>query len=501
MQMSMMLVFGAVLLLAVVLRLMPHKLSPHGMGVDHWFWKIYIKKYRSERCFPPVLSQFLLDEKQWYPPLFPLFISLFPDRFFDRYNHIIAIVIDLIRLCLLLCVIYLINGRMNSVLLGGIIYAITPILITYNVQLNPRGFGALFLDLVVLAMLWVLFYGGGVWLLAVVFLFSGLILLAHKMTTQLFWFLSLSGAVLLQNWWLLGLIPCSIISALLLSKGFYWKVLIAHWDIVTFWHRNWHWLSAHQIHSSPLYGDAKCDKNAGFFKDGLVGFLRRLWFVVGFNPWLYAALAIGGLALMYDTQLESELWFVFAWLGLVFGFVLLTTFIPLFRSIGLGYLYLYNSAFPVALFVSLLWGGGTHGWVVNLILVGALTACLTGIGFYYYMLTQSKTLKVDADMDETLNALKEQADGVVLCLPNHWNDIVAYKTGKDVLSGGHGYGFRKLEFIFPRWMRPVSEVVSQYRVRYLLTYDSYLPKHFLDEFNIEKTYSFGDYRLHVVNRS
>ena len=501
MEIAMLLVFGAILLFAVVLRLTPHWLAPHGLGVDHWFWKVYIEKYRSDRCFPPVLKQFLLDDKQWYPPLLPLFISLFPDRFFDRYNHLIAIIIDLLRLCLLLGVIYLITGRMNSVLLGGVVYSLTPILITYNIQLNPRGFGALFLDVVVLAMLWMLFYGGGLWLLAVVFLFSGLILLTHKMTTQLFWFLSLTGAAIFENWWVLGLIPFSIVSALLLSKGFYWKVLKAHWDIVTFWHRNWHWLSAHPIHSSPLYGDGKHEANAGFFQVGLFGLFRRVWFVVGFNPWMYAAFALAVFATLSDIMLFNELGYVLVWSALIFTFILITTFIPYFRSLGLGYLYLYNSAFPVALFISLLWGGKTHGWLANLTIVGALMACVTGIGFYYYTLTQSKTLRVDADMDKALDFLNEQPDGVVLCLPLHWSDLAAYKTGKDVLWGAHGYGFRKIEFLWPIWRRPVNEVVSQYHVRYLLTYDSYLPKHFLDEFDVEDTYSFGDYRLHVVNES
>ena len=218
------------------------------------------------------------------------------------------------------------------------------------------------------------------------------------MTTQLFWFLSLVGAVLLENWWVLALIPCSIISALLLSRGFYWKVMRHHWDIVSFWHRNWHWLIAHPIHSSPIYGKGEELESAGFFQGGVTGAIRRIWFVVGFNPWLYAALALSGLAVWFGYQLNNESWFVFVWLLLIFIFILITTWIPLFRSLGLGYLYLYNSAFPVALFTSLLWGGQTHGWEVNLILTSALTACMTGIGFYFYTLAQSKTLQVNKDL-------------------------------------------------------------------------------------------------------
>ncbi len=497
--MGLLLVFIGCLLLAGVLRALPHMIAPHGLGVDHWFWKVYIDKYRKDRCFPPVLKHFLLDEHQWYPPLFPLVISLFPSYIFDRYSYSVAIIIDLLRLLLLLSIIYVITGRVNSMILGGGIYALTPILITYNIQLNPRGLGALFLDLVVLAVLSVFIHGGGdVWEWVVIFLFSGLILLTHKMTTQLFWFLCLAGAVLQESWWVLALIPCSILSALLLSRGFYWKVLQAHWDIVAFWHRNWHWLGAHPIHSSPLYGDSENEKRSGFFRTGMAGSLRQICFVVGFNPWVYAAVALAGLVVLFESQLHEDIWLVFIWQLLILVFVLITMWISLFRLLGLGYLYLYNSAFPAALFISLLWGGQTHGWEVNLVIVGTLAACITGIGFYFYTLSQSKTLKVEQNMLELLKFLRVQPDGVVLCLPNHWNDLVVYHTGKDVLAGGHGYGFRKLEFIFPRWMRPVKEVVSQYHVRYLLTYESYLPQHFLDEFVVDETYSFGDYRLYKV---
>ena len=494
------LTFLGCLFFAGIFRFLPHIIAPHGLGVDHWFWKIYIEKYRKDKVFPPVLKQFLLDEHQWYPPVFPLFINLFPGRIFDRYSHFIALGIDLLRLSLLLSVIYFITGRLNSVLLAGVIYALTPILISYNTQLNPRGLGALFLDFVVLAVLWILFHTGGGWALVCVFFFSGLILLTHKMTTQLFWFICLAAPLLSGEWWLLGLIPCSVVSALLLSKGFYWKVLRAHWDIVTFWNRNWRWLGVHPIKNSPLYGKKEDEFSAGFFRSGWRGILRRLWFITGFNPWLYTALFLAAWEALKGYQfLHAEIWLGF--LSLIFVFILITTYISVFKCLGFGYLYLYHSAFPAALFISILWGGLIHDWLVNIILIGSLAACTTGIGFYYYMLTKSKTLKLDQDMHNAMNFLREQADGVVVCLPQHWQDAVAYHTGKDVLAGGHGYGFRKLEFIFQRWMLPVKEVVSQYHVKYLLTYESYLPKHFLDEFIIDETYSFGDYRLYFVKES
>ena len=72
---------------SAVLRLLPHFIAPHGVGVDHWFWKAYIEEYRKNGVFPPVLSQFLLDVYQWYPPLYPLALSKLPKKFFDQYSY------------------------------------------------------------------------------------------------------------------------------------------------------------------------------------------------------------------------------------------------------------------------------------------------------------------------------------------------------------------------------------------------------------------------------
>ena len=90
--------FFAIIISGAILRYLPHLIAPLGVGVDHWFWKAYIEEYRKTKRFPPDLPQFLLDQHQWYPPLFPLIMARLPEVLFDRFSHILAIGIDLIRL-------------------------------------------------------------------------------------------------------------------------------------------------------------------------------------------------------------------------------------------------------------------------------------------------------------------------------------------------------------------------------------------------------------------
>ncbi|HIE13945.1 TPA: hypothetical protein EYP70_01595 [Candidatus Bathyarchaeota archaeon] len=81
-------------------------------------------------------------------------------------------------------------------------------------------------------------------------------------------------------------------------------------------------------------------------------------------------------------------------------------------------------------------------------------------------------------------------------------DIVAYKTGKKVLWGGHSYGFKMLEPIFPVLKMRLGEVVKKYGINYILLFKEYLPdfENFSEkELSIRKLEEDGEYVLYEVN--
>ncbi len=486
-----------VLFLAIFIRLVPHYLTPHGSGVDNWFWKAYIEKYRRDGNFPPMLQQFILDKDQWYPPIFPLLMARLPRIIFDHYNYLIAIVIDMLRMLFVMGSVFCITeGRVAPTLVAGTVYAVTPILISYNSQMNPRGLGALFLDIVIVLVLLLVWHAAPLWLWILAAIFSGLILLTHKMTTQLFWFLCLAFWALSGNWRILLLIPVSIIMALMLSKGFYIKVLRAHWDIVTFWNRNWRWLSAHPILESPIYGVPGYETPTKYYRSGLIGLCRRALYLIGFNPWAWSLLVAFFWMHMSGGYLRPEALWIIRWIEAILLFAVATTFISAMRCLGHGYLYTYNSSFPAALASGIIWGSAKHDVFVSIILLFTLFICVVVIAFYIQTLLKSKTLKVDSFMNNALERLRLLPEGVVICFPQHWHDVAAYKSGKHVLFGGHGYGYKLLEFIFPRLKVPISGVIRKHNVKYLFTYEGYLPKNFISDLPCADIEEFGQYRLY-----
>ena len=482
---------------AALVRLLPARIAPHGAGVDQWYWKLYVETLRRTRRVPPELPQYVLERAQWYPPLFPWILSRLPASWFERHATRLSVAVDLIRMALLLWAAWAWGGGAVSLVVAGTAYALTPLLVTYNLQLNPRGLGALALDALWLSIAAIHVGAAPAAAWAVVALMGAVVLLTHKMTTQLLVFVSVVGAAIWPAPELLVVVPVSVLAAIVLSGGFYLRVTRAHADILRFWFRHWPWSGAHPVLDSPAYGQPGYESQGLFYRRGARAWLRRLAFVVGFNPWAPAALAVGALAIAEGRTPQGPEGWALGWLGLVFAFALLTTLLPVLRCLGQGYLYGYNGAFPAALFLGLSWPSLGETWYWWAGIGGAALASAIALAAFFRKLASSRTLKVDHELDAALGRLSGLPQGLVMCLPQHWHDVVAYRTRHPVLFGAHGYGFSLIEDVFPVLKCRMPELLRRHPVRYLLTLDGYLPRPFVADLPPARVESFGAYRLYV----
>ncbi len=479
-----------VVLIALGLRLLPILLYSVDLGVDHWFWKTYIETYREEGQFPPVLPLYLLDEHQWYPPLFPLLMAKLPANIFNNHSQLLAVAIDLLRMILLLSMVhFLFSGSTYALFVAGLVYATTPKLISYNIQLNPRGLGAIFLDATTLLVFWMYFFNGPSWCWLLVFLFSGLMLLTHKMTAQLFWFLCLGAAALTLDWHFLALIPISVLSAIILSKGFYVKVLMAHWDIVSFWYKYWPLMNANPLKESPIYGLPDYSSPAKIFKPGHRNLIRMVLLSLiepQNSSWVLCALSSAFLVWIWkDLGITSP---IAGWLFLCFLFAVLTLAVRSLRCVGYGPLYFYNAAFPAAALLGLL----AQNTVVTMLVGIFLLLNLYGI---YRALAGMKVgrLSIPGDLLENLVSCE---DGAWLAYPMQLCEHLAYLAKKPVLWGAHGYGFKLVEQVFPVVRVRYEALKERYGLRYLLVRDDYLPD--ISRIDIPKKIKFSSGEYHVI---
>ena len=187
------------------------------------------------------------------------------------------------------------------------------------------------------------------------------------------------------------------------------------------------------------------------------------------------------------------------WVGLTLFFSLATVFVPFTRCLGAGYFYLYNAAFPVAILWGILINTSNSILLAGIGFFLALGLGLVSIVIFYRRLARSTTQKIDDSFENVLNYLKNAPKGTVMCFPPQWYDVIAYKTGQPVLYGGHGYGFKLLEPLFPRLLLRMQEIVRRYPVSYLVTLEGYLSPNFLADCRYKSVSEFGRYRVYDLS--
>jgi hypothetical protein len=252
---------------------------------------------------------------------------------------------------------------------------------------------------------------------------------------------------------------------------------------------------------SPVYGEPGFESPSRYYRSGWRSWCRRLAFVIGFNPWVPIALALMGVASFTGHVSVLPERAVLAWTLLCLTFALITTLVPALRCLGQGYLYGYNGAFPAAVMLgqlALIANEHPGAYLEGLFQVGLILggiACLAGLAAFFRAMARSRTARIDADLDRAIEALARLPQGAVMCLPQHWHDAVAWRTGKPVLFGGHGYGFKRLEPFFPRVLVPVRQLMGQYDIRYLLTLEGYCNARFMADLPAHERTEFGRYVL------
>ena len=499
------LLLGVVLVLSFYLRIKPNLYHDKKVGIDLWYWLLYIKNLREKREFPVKLDNYLLEiDEQWYPPLFPILISMLGEKRAEKYGYLIAPLIDCFQLILLISLVFLLTQNITMTLIAGLVYSLAPVLITYNFQLNPRGLGSLFFSLLFLSVLLIELTGNYYFLLATIS-FGILILFTHKMTTQIMVVFLLSYSIITSELVFAAIIPLVFLLAIISSKGFYLKILRGHYDIVTFWKRNINYLRAHQIKDSPLYKkDEKVTSRASisltpkidkiFIKYPqllkAVEIFARNPFILVIFPFIFK-LSDSGLVDKYFVTLTL---IIYAW-------IFATTYVGPLKCLGEGHLYTYPAAFPISYLAGSLFVSFFGPDITIPILSMATLVSLSVIHLSFKNIKEGKRMGlIDKDLEEITKYLKELPEDNVMCFPVSVAEFVTYVTGKKVLWGGHSYGFKELEPFFPVLRKKIEYFIHNYDINYILVDNDYVKlDDFIEDTNlITLSEERGRYKLYEI---
>ena len=437
-------------------------------AVDHYYWILVTRLFRKKFSLPVRLEgKYLLEsDKMAYPIGFGLFLSLFSEKFLrSSKSKYVTTVIDLMALIPLSAIGMELNLNLAGFSAMIIVYGLAPILVSYNTQLTSRSLGNLFL---LFSLCCQFFAVVEAQYFSLLYLFFGIIfltatLVTHKMTTQFYIFL-LPGWIYSLH--LLGgygatiaaISPLLAIVLAFLVTGFKYQKLqwIAHWDIVSFWNRNWRFLGAHQFRHSEIYGKPSERDSSTFHKKGTKGVLKHCSLLFAHLPAVY-------FLPMYVFFEEPVPLIIATPIIIAMLLAASTLLLQPLRCLGGGHLYLFN-AVP---FVSLAWGVllTTHSHSMPLIAIFSMSISLTLLSLY---LGSRKRKAASSPNSKNLNLVIKKLSNMrkqnIAVFPVTYAEIIALETEHSVFWGGHGLGFRELEPFWPIMRKRVSVALSSYNI-------------------------------------
>ena len=438
-------------------------------GCDAFYFLLCAETFHKERKVPITLPYLYLLEypEQWYPPLFSVFTGILPQEWLKKRFWLLNHLLDAVVMLLLFVLTFFLTG-LPCACAAGLIYALNPAQTFEFSTMTSRSLALLFFvfflffgELAIFSSLWYAF--------PAVFLVA-LLIYTHKLTMQLLWFLCAFLSVVEWNALWILLLAGGYLLAAAVYPSMFWKILKAHFDITSFWHKNWRYLNVHQVNESPIYGNLRdAEKLDGFFKGNFISrwiFLGRK--VFSSNPWVL-------------TPIFSTCWveqgtlshFLFSAVFGIYGWAFITLAFPDMRCLGEGTKYVkYAKPFSLLL-TALLFNGNP-----SIPLIGVIVLCAV-VEIAYYLavcrfLSKTKTDVLDDDMKTIIEILKSDENARTLCLPLHFADMLAYYSRRPVLWGTHNYTFKDVQPFFPRILEPLDFFIKKYNLTYILLGKEYV---------------------------
>jgi len=256
--------------------------------------------------------------------------------------------------------------------------------------------------------------------------------------------------------------------AILISGGYYLRVLRNHLHAAQFWVRNVRYTRAHQIDDSPVFRTANGSQQSsqGLYRSKL-SLLTR---VLGENPFILAMLV---------TPIPQNIWaeHMYWWAVSILVWSVLTTFGGPLRILGPGFHYMKASVFPSAytLAVTVNIQEGALSFV-GLVVVISLMASFAALAYFYRVMGRRQTehtASTPPDLAEAASYLRTMPSRRVLVLPSMYADFVAYNAQSCVVWGGHSGDLRRFAEFYPVLQKPLEYFVEKYAVDYLILDHAY----------------------------
>jgi len=419
-------------------------------------------------------GQFLVEGYFDYPPVFPTLMSFIPKKTLLHIQGFIAPFFDSLQVVLVYYVAIYITNNHNIALISQLVYMLTPMIAIENSYLTPRSLGYLNFSLATIFLLMYM-YNGEVWVLGVVgVVWTMLLFLTHRFALQSFFFITIFFTLYLKTLIFAGAFGLGLLGSLVITRGYYLRVLKGHISNIHFWVKNLDYRYAHQVRGL-VKKETKAD---------LVNVIYTLMSVFspvalfGMNPWAVGGLGYVGLAYYKIITPLPILSLFAAWVIFFYILGVIVMKVRYLMPIGEGYRYMEMATVPSAILSTYILFEliKTHYIGIVQILFVLLLVCnfILIIFFQFKTIIKDKNRSVTDDwviMFDYINKMKTLPR--IICIPHQNTTMTIYHTKAQVLVNADNPGLMRLADFFPVIQKPLKEIAKKYNLTHVLINESF----------------------------
>lgn len=467
-------------------------------GVDVWTRLLetdHIRKNGHKIPQQKLAGQFIIDGYFDYPPIFPTLLSFLSKKALLNIQGFIAPFIDSLQVILVYFIAFIITGNMYLSLLAQTMYMITPMIALENSYLTPRALGYLNFSLAVIPLLFFL-QNGNPWLYIVGVFFTTLLFLTHRFAIQSFLFITifftffLNTAVFMQSF-LLG-----FALAVLLTKGYYLRVLKGHLFNIYFWIKNLDYRFAHQVR-----GVVKKSSQTDWV--GKVYTFLSVFSpiaVFGLNPWSLSGFAVIIAAIYHWIVIPPILYLFAVWILFFYFFGVVVLKVKYLMPIGEGQRYMEMATVPASVLSAYIYFEllkTPYSTIATILLILLLSFNLALILFIQIKgVIKDRNRSITGDLMNVFNYINKQKDPVrIVCVPHQNTTMTIYHTKAQVLVNADNPGLMRVQEVYPMLTMPLQDLAKKYNLTHALVKESFVTLKELKLSDKDVVYASGDVKL------
>jgi hypothetical protein len=467
-------------------------------GVDVWTRLLEVDHVRKSGHRIPVeklSGQFIVDGYFDYPPLFPILLSYFSKKRLLAIQGFVAPFFDALQVALVYVVTVALTGNHLYGYLAQLLYAATPMIAIENSYLTPRSFGYLNFSLATIPLL-LSYHWQNSWLGLVGLFFACTLFLSHRFALQSFFFLTIFFTFYLNRPIFIQAFLVGFVIALILTKGYYLRVLKGHLFNIYFWIHNLDFRFAHQVRG-VLKKETKTDLVGNIYK--YLSIFSPIA-IFGTNPWAVSALVVIG-AQIFGWFIVPPLMLTFAvWVAFFYCVAVFVLKVKYLMPIGEGYRYMEMATVPSVIL---------SVFVLDRLLATSLALpAKIGMGFLVFfnlamiVFFQLKTIihdrnrSVTSDLSKVFRYINKQKKSLrVICVPHQNTTVVVYMTKASVFVNADNPGLMRIQEVYPILKIPLKQISKKYGLTHALVKESFVTLKELKLTSKQVVFESGDVKL------